>query len=314
MKKVTSLLLASTLIATSIFGAGCATNTVQTKENTSQVEDVRVVKHAGGETEIKGIPKRIVVLEIALADALAALDVQAVGIADDSDPKLVIDEIKNKVGDYTSVGSRYEVNLEKISSLKPDLILADQIKQNAVLGELKKIAPTVTVDSYNGGYKESLDAVKIIADAVGKSDKIEGILKKHNEAILKYKEQIPKDEKRTILPAVVTKSGFHAHADHSYVGTFLSELGLKDPLKAKDAYNKLSIEQVVEINPDVMYFMVSEEVTIINEWKNNPLWQNLKAVKENKVFYVSRPKWAVSRGLISSEVIAKDIVETLYKR
>ena len=311
MKKITSVIVAATVMAVSLLGAGCA---AEKKVDSAKKEEVRVVKHAGGETEIKGIPKRIVVLEIALADALAALDVKAVGIADDSDPKLVIDEIKNKVGDYTSVGSRYEVNLEKVSSLKPDLILADQNKQNAVLGELKKIAPTVTVDSFNGGYKESLDAVKIIANAVGKSDKVEGILKNHNESILKYKEQIPKDEKRTILPAVVTKSGFHAHADHSYVGSFLNELGLKDPLKAKDAYNKLSIEKVAEINPDVMYLMVSEEDTIIKEWKDNPLWKGLKAVKDNKVFYVSRPKWAVSRGLISSEGIAKDIIETLYKK
>jgi len=314
LKKITRILFSSALILTAILGAGCATNTVQSSENNSQAEGVRVVQHAGGETEIKGIPKRIVVLEIALADALAALDVQAVGIADDNDPKLVIDEIKNKMGDYTSVGSRYEVNLEKISSLKPDLILADQNKQNAVLGELNKIAPTVTVDSYNGGYKESLEAVKIIADAVGKKNEVEGILKNHNEIISKYKEQIPKDEKRTVLPAVVTKTGFHAHADHSYVGSFLSELGLKDPLKSKDAYNKLSLEQVVEINPDVMYLMVSDENTIINEWKANPLWKDIKAVKDNKVFFVSRPKWAISRGLISSEGIAKDIIETLYKK
>lgn len=311
MKRLTSVLLTAMIGVASIFGSGCAT---ENKDKSTESSEVRVIKHAGGEAKINRTPKRIVVLEIALADALAALDVKAVGIADDSDSKLVIDEIKNKVGNYTSVGSRYEVNLEKVSSLKPDLILADQKKQNAVLGELNKIAPTVTVDSFNGGYKESLDAIHIIADAVNQGSKVNDILKKHNETIAKYKGQIPKDEKRTILPAVVTKSGFHAHADHSYVGSFLTELGLKDPLKAKDSYNKLSIEKVAEINPDVMYLMVSDEDTVIKEWSNNPLWKNLKAVKNNKVFYVSRPKWAVSRGLISSEGIAKDIVETLYKK
>lgn len=50
--------------------------------------------------------KRIVVLEFSFADALANIDVRAIGIADDGDPKRLIPIVASKQEGYTSVGTR----------------------------------------------------------------------------------------------------------------------------------------------------------------------------------------------------------------
>lgn len=79
----------------------------------------------------------MVVLELSFLDAVHNLGITPVGIADDNKK----DMIKKLVGssiDYTSVGTRSEPNLEVISSLKPDLIIADAERHKNIYKQLKK--------------------------------------------------------------------------------------------------------------------------------------------------------------------------------
>ena len=43
--------------------------------------------------------------------------------------------------------------------------------------------------------------------------------------------------------------------------------------------------------------------------EKDPVWQELDAVKNNRVSVVDRNTWARARGIISSEQIAKELVE-----
>ncbi len=143
----------------SVFLSGCGTATqnaqgtapaaaTHTESTPAASSEKRVIKHELGETEIVGKPTRIVVMDFSFADALATLGVAPVGISDDSDANLIIPEVKEKVGTYTSLGSRYEPNMELISSLAPDLIIADLNKHKAVYDKLKQIAPTIVLNDH----------------------------------------------------------------------------------------------------------------------------------------------------------------------
>ncbi|MDF4069142.1 iron citrate ABC transporter substrate-binding protein, partial [Staphylococcus aureus] len=47
--------------------------------------------------------------------------------------------------------------------------------------------------------------------------------------------------------------------------------------------------------------------------QEDPTWKKLNAVKNNRVDIVDRDVWARSRGLISSEEMAKELVELSKK-
>lgn len=47
--------------------------------------------------------------------------------------------------------------------------------------------------------------------------------------------------------------------------------------------------------------------------KKDPVWDTLDAVKHNRVSIVSRDTWARARGLVSSEEMAKELVEISKK-
>ncbi len=67
-----------------------------------------------------------------------------VGIADDGSTKNITKSVKiDKIGAYESVGSRPQPNMEVISKLKPDLIIADVSRHKKIKSELSKIAPTI---------------------------------------------------------------------------------------------------------------------------------------------------------------------------
>jgi len=275
-------------------------------------EQARTVKHEMGETEITGTPERIVVLDFSFADALATLGVQPVGLADDNDPNLIVPEVKEKIGTYTSVGSRYEPNIELLSSLNPDLIIADLNKHKAVYDKLKQIAPTIVLNDHQADYGQMLKNYTVIAEAVNKADAGKKRLEEHNAKLAEVKAKLPQgDAQLKVLPAVVNPTGFFAHSNASYAGSLLEYLGMLDAAKSQEAYPKTNLEQLVALNPDVLFLMKTEDKTIVDEWKNNPLWNQIKAVKDGKVFEVSRNKWALSRGLIGSELSAQEAVALL---
>ncbi|WP_169087506.1 ABC transporter substrate-binding protein [Paenibacillus sp. PL91] len=273
-------------------------------------ESKTVIEHALGKIELDKAPERVIVLEFSYTDALMTLGVQPVGVADDDDPKLFMDVVKEQLKDYTSIGSRYEPNIELISSLKPDLIIADLNHHKTVYEQLKAIAPTLVLDDHQADYNQMLENYKTIAKAIGKEAEGEKRLEEHAAKMAEAKSKI-KDASLTVLPAVVNPKGFYAHSDHSYTGSFLASLGFTDPVKSDDSYPQLSLEQLVETNPKAIFLLPATEETIISQWEANPLWKELDAVKSEHVFTVERRNWALSRGLLGSEKMAEDIVTYL---
>lgn len=295
--------------------AACGSSDVGKEEKNEDGESPKaetkiVIEHEMGKTELDKTPKRIVALEFSYTDALVTLEVQPVGIGDDDDPNLFMDAVRSELKDYTSVGSRYEPNIEIISSLKPDLIIADVNHHKAIYDQLNGIAPTILLDDHLADYNHMLDNYAVIAKAVGKEEEGKKRLEEHEATIEEAKQKIAHSD-IDVLPAVVNPKGFFAHSDHSYTGSFVTSLGFNDPVKGEDSYPKLSLEQLVETNPQVIFLMPTEETTIIDEWKSNPLWKEIDAVKNDHVFMVERRNWALSRGLIGSEKMAEDIVQSL---
>ncbi|HDG8791135.1 TPA: ABC transporter substrate-binding protein [Staphylococcus aureus] len=311
------------LIVALLLVAACG-NTDNSSKKESSTKDTISVKDENGTVKVPKDAKRIVVLEYSFADALAALDVKPVGIADDGKKKRIIKPVREKIGDYTSVGTRKQPNLEEISKLKPDLIIADSSRHKGINKELNKIAPTLSLKSFDGDYKQNINSFKTIAKALNKEKEGEKRLAEHDKLINKYKDEIKFDRNQQVLPAVVAKAGLLAHPNYSYVGQFLNELGFKNALSdekglskyLKGPYLQLDTEHLADLNPERMIIMTDHAKKDSAEFKKlqeDATWKKLNAVKNNRVDIVDRDVWARSRGLISSEEMAKELVELSKK-
>ncbi|MGJ5701176.1 ABC transporter substrate-binding protein [Staphylococcus equorum] len=319
-KFMSVLILALTVVLLTACGSGNDKDTGESKRDNANKVDV-MIKHDGGTTKLDKNPERVVALEFSYVDALAALDIKPVGIADDGKKDRILKPIREKIGDYKSVGLRKQPNLEEISNQKPDLIIADTNRHKGIQKDLEKIAPTILLPSFDSDYNDNLDAFKTIAKAVGEEDKGKERLKEHQDLMSEYSKEITMDKSEPVLATVIAKSGLLSHPENTYVGELLKELGFKNALNKtetdnlakylKGPYLQLNSEVLSDINPGRMFIMVDEgkEDPNLKKQEQDPVWKNLDAVKNNKVSIFDRNTWARARGIISSEEIAKQLVE-----
>ncbi|ANY67646.1 hypothetical protein BBD42_15030 [Paenibacillus sp. BIHB 4019] len=311
---VTLLIMA---VITVIAGCGSSSgNSIAKTANTSEAktaaeEQGYVIKHEMGETALKQVPKKIVVLELSFLDALLTLNVTPVGITDDGSNKDVVN-IAGKELEYTSVGTRSQPNLEAISMLQPDLIIADLSRHKTIYKELEGIAPTIVLKSLNASYQEILNSFSQIGEAAGKGDEAEKLLAEHHAVIEDLKKQVPADENRKVLLATFREDGVFVHGSESFYGELHQILGIKNAMQSETARENISLEQFVKLNPDVLYVTIVDD-KILKEWSSNPLWQSVSAVKNDQIFdEIDRYVWTRYRGLKAAETIASDAIRLLY--
>jgi iron complex transport system substrate-binding protein len=271
----------------------------------------KVIDHALGQAKIPLHPKRIVVLDDSLLlDPLLALGIKPVGFATctvclrESIPKQLI-------ADIPTVGDSGAVSIEKILSLKPDLILGHRYQQ-AVYPLLSVIAPTVMIDSDAGiDFKRELRYVA-------------GILDKSNEAeeiLIRYEEQIQRF-RQTLGNQLSTKTVSVIHMPNSTIFVYGPKLTIYGQIM-KDAglnlipayrelgsgYLRVSIETLTEWDADFLFIVVdrkrnSEDLKGLSFLKQ-PVWLALKSVQRKQVHPVV---WD-----IAGPITANQFIDDLYK-
>ncbi|MBY0087814.1 Fe(3+) dicitrate ABC transporter substrate-binding protein [Brevibacillus brevis] len=281
-------------------------------QDSAQTPQKRIVKHELGETDITGDPKRVVALEYSFVDGLWELGVTPVGIAQEKDKD--VEGLIGKKIEYTPVGTRQQPSLEVISSLQPDLIIGDLNRHKDIYKDLQKIAPTIILKSRNSTYQENLSSFATIGEALNKQKEAEQRLIKHKEIIAEFKKKVPAEDSRKVMLGVFRADSLSAHGAKSFDGELLEMIGIKNAIQdAPEPTVKISLEQMVQWDPDVI-FLAEADDALLNEWKQNPLWNNITAVKNQEVHKVNRDLWTRYRGLKSAERIVEEAVNLLYSK
>ena len=293
----------------SIVLTGCTTqaNKEENLDNKNQI----VVKHELGTTTLDSIPENIAVLELSFLDSLYNLDVDPVAIADDEDASKVADVTEGELTEYTSVGNRKEPNLEELSTLDLDLIIADTSRHSEIYEDLSKIAPTIVLNSIDSTYDEYIENFETIAKVVGKEEEAEVKNSRSRKFIIRSLKAKAEDKvsNKNVLTVSPKNDGYTAHTSSSFVGQVLEKAGFTNAVQSEDVEASLSLEQLVEIDPDIIVYMREDiDTTIYEEWKDTELYKSLKSVKNNEVYVtVSRKPWTQYRGFISVKTLMKEM-------
>lgn len=266
------------------------------------------VQDSKGEFTLNYEPKRVVVLEFSFVDALAAVGISPVGIADDKDKDRILPAVQQVIGSWTSVGTRSQPSLEVIASLKPDLIIADISRHEAVYEDLQKIAPTLILPSRRETYEQNLEAAVVVGTAVGKKAEIEARVALHKQRMSEFAEKLPGNA--SVQFGVARDDLLSLHSANAYAGGVLKALGFVNPKVSDDgaAYVSTGLEQLLAINPEYLVFGYYTNPSIVHKWHDEPLWSVLQAVQNNHVYEVNANTWSRARGMIAAETMAQDLV------
>ncbi|WP_409422002.1 Fe(3+) dicitrate ABC transporter substrate-binding protein [Pseudaeromonas sp. ZJS20] len=263
-----------------------------------------------GELRLPQAPTRVVALEFSLVDALVAVGVSPVGIADDGSPARLLPALRQGLAPWRSVGSRAQPSLEVIADLKPDLILADGERHGAIYGALSRIAPTLLLPSSRVGYEANLTAAAQVGRAVGRQAAMQARLTLHHARMAQAARQLTPLRGHTLQFGVSRENAFFAHPAASYAGGVLQALGLSTPApEGQDLGSRqIGLEQLLALNPD--YLLVGDygPKSLVAQWQQQPLWPLLTAAKPGHLWPVSGNLWSRCRGLLAAELMAADLV------
>ncbi len=307
----------------------------QPQSAVQSLQQERRVADKGDGLVIQGMPKRVVVLEYSFLDAVVLAGITPVGIADDQKPQRILPQLKQRMGDYQSVGLRGQPNLETIASLKPDLIIADQQRHSGIYRELQEIAPTLLLLSYGAEYNDLLDDAVLIGLALGKQTYVEQRLQQHETAMDRFRVQLrsaqltnfqlkstqskstqgQQAQAERFLFATASARGVAVHASKAFATGVIRRLGLQTAIPQGDnsAYMRVSFEQMAGMNPDWLlvgdYNRAQGGAEALKRWQAHPLWPMLNMAKKQQLKLVDPKVWSLSRGIFAAEQIAEDLIK-----
>ncbi|MNW28936.1 putative ABC transporter substrate-binding lipoprotein YhfQ precursor [compost metagenome] len=309
------------LIATLIAGCGAGSNSgtasnagqnaasEKTEPNSSGGDssgDARTIKHDLGETVIQGTPEKVVVLELGFIDALLDVGIKPIGVADDNKPSLILDDALTQIEGYTSIGMRSQPSLEQIKLLSPDLIIADTKRHSSVYAELSKIAPTIALNNLDAGYEETVQGALMIGEAVNKKTEMEAVVAEHKAKLEAIQAKVTKDKNNIVLVGN-TDSEITVRNTEFFTAELLKTIGYRYALDDVTAFSgqkgnvKMTIEQFLDIDPDLIVLMSGEVDKKDEEGKRpileDPLWNELSAVKNDTMYNVNRYTWSLRRSI-----------------
>ncbi|MFT6985711.1 MAG: ABC-type Fe3+-hydroxamate transport system substrate-binding protein [Psychromonas sp.] len=275
------------------------------------------VKDSLGEHVLAQTPTRIVALNWDLAEQLLELGVTPLAVANIKDYQTWV--VKPAIPDAVQdVGTRTEPNLEKLASLKPDLILIAS-PQKDLMVRLQTIAPVLYYETYNADQDSAAAAIenfKNIAGVVGKSTRAEQKLNDMKERFRELKQQL-NDAYNGHLPSVVairfaSQTTIYLYTNQSTTAYAIKQLGLtvERPQAAKKwgiVQKRLTELQYVS-KGYVIYFDAIDQQ---NKLDKSMLWKALPFVRNGHVNQ-AQPVWNYG-GAMSIQYIAESITQSLLE-
>ncbi|MBA4603032.1 ABC transporter substrate-binding protein [Thermoactinomyces mirandus] len=229
---------------------------------------------AANKVKLEKEPERIVSLMPSNTEILFALGAgeQVVGVTDQ-------DDYPAQARKLPKVGS-FKINVEKVVSLKPDLVVANSGNEKEALDQLRNMGiPVLVTDSQSiKGVYEAIHLVSLATNRAREADILVANMEKEARTIYGKVVNIPEDRR--------AKVWFELDSNLYTVGgdTFMNELiglaGGRNVAASLKGWPKVSPEQVVKWNPDVILTTYGG----VEEIKKREGWQSISAVRENRVY------------------------------
>ena len=279
--------------------------------NTSQTFKEKTIVHDFGTTELKKVPKRIVILDNLYGEILDPLHITPVGATTgqaDSQEFSTLFKKQYKDAKVVSVGWQGNPDLDKIAELKPDLILMTG-EQEDLYDELSEIAPTVGYQintDENWDYHET--SLKV-AEIFDKRDEMKKDLDRLDAREAVFAENVKAkfgNQKLMYLRVTDNDIRYYAYGHFGYLyDTY--HFNRAETFNPDDMLQVIDPDKLKDINPDLLIVQADSQELLDNKLKNTPVWTSLKAVQNNKVIYADYSTYMLGFGIVSQEAIMKQI-------
>ncbi|MCR1973983.1 ABC transporter substrate-binding protein [Clostridium sporogenes] len=247
-------------------------------ENKEAQKNIKITDSYGKELTFDKAPERIVSLSPGATETIYALNKEStlVGRSDFDDYPAAVSNVK-------SVGGVKDPSIEKITELKPDLVIGgahfskDTVKKLEDLGI--KVAVLYGAEDLDGAYKNIMD-ISTILGVAEKGKTIVNAMKKKVESVENKVKSLNKPKIYYVVD--FGKADFTAGGD-TFIGKMIEKAGGDNIAKDTKGWN-YSFEKIVENKPEMI--ILSDKFNIKKNFLATDKYKDLPAAKKNKVYEI----------------------------
>jgi len=213
------------------------------------------------------------------------------------------------------IGSFDRPNIEKIVSLKPDIVFTTSIEQKPAVEKLVSLGLRVVVIYPKDieGLCSDIERIGELTDRQKQAQDLSAHIIKETVKIKALTDKIPQENRPGVFLEIWNDPVITAGSS-SFVGQMIEAAGGRNiAYDAGRDYSRFSAELVLERNPDVIIlaYMDSSEIAVEN-LKQRFGWDNINAVKTGRVYNDIDPDIILRPGPRIVEGLAK-LYEKFYK-
>ncbi len=184
------------------------------------------------------------------------------------------------------IGTLLQANIEKIVSLKPDLVLATSLTRPRQVAKLKRLGINVVQFTQPANFDEISEQFIKLGQLIGREERAQRIVDKARRAIDTIRQKTAGRSKKKVFLQVGTRPLFSSVED-SFTNEFITLGGGKNIAKGS-LQGVYSREKVIAQNPDLIIIAIMGTEGIAGE-KEQQKWMrypSISAVKNNNIHIV----------------------------
>lgn len=255
------------------------------------------VDDAGRKVQVKSNPTKIVSLAPSNTELLFAL-----GLGDRVVGVTTFDDYPAEATAKAKVGGFSDVDKEKVVALAPDIVFASNIHVGKVVPELEKLGLTVVVID-----PQTVDDIGARLETIGKlTGKVEEAKALRAQLDKRIADTAAKANNAGKPPRVfwMLGDGLFTAGPGSFVNDLIGKAGgINIAGDAKTQWPELSMEAVVQANPEVIVIPGPDGQKLADKLKADPAWRSIDAVKNGRFVLIAdqnivmRPGPRIADGL-----------------
>lgn len=297
------------ILLMSFIAAGCSSNKSETSRDPNAASAYMTIKDNAGRTvTISKKPERIVLLSTSFVDLLYSVDGKAAGR-----PNSKTDSIPNLALSVPEVGFVYNINLEKVAALKPDLVVGVQGMHEKLVPGLESSHIPVIILRYKT-IQDTYETIRLMGNIAGTQPKAEQVIQTMKSQIQNTVAKVPANRNLKVAILHATAKSVTVELDTTIAGSISKEIGLTNiaagsvPDRGESDSIPYSMEKLVEADPDIMFVVTMGNKEDIEKrmWadvKSNPAWGSLRAVQQQKVYFLPSELFLLNPGLRMPEAV-----------
>lgn len=325
MKKFLFVSILACVLAFSALGCkpdNAATNAGTKQAQSSTAAFAEITDFENRKVTLTKKPERVVALVPSVLNYIDAVGGTVVGRPSSRHEA----EIPASMKKVEEIGHVFNINMEKVVSLKPDLVfINDQLHDKFIkMLETNHINAIVLQPKT---YEEIKNALMTVGKVYGKEAEAAKKTKEMDEKISAVLSKVPKDQPKKIVILHATPSTVTVELENSIAGNVAKKIGFTNiaagsaAIQGKPEKAPYSMEVLVEKNPDIIFITSMGakdkiEKRLQADVKGNPAYAALSAVKNNKVYVLPEDLFLLAPGLRypeAVELMAKDVFPESFK-